>query len=51
MDVIFLVNCFFVVFNGWLCWYCFRADNRMGGWVNLFASSFNLAIILDRIIV
>jgi hypothetical protein len=50
MEYLLLINCMFVVFNGWLCWVCFRNDNRRAAWVNLFASALNAAVVLDTLV-
>lgn len=50
MDFLFALNCFFVVLNGYLCWYCFKDDNPKGGWINLFASAINAGVVAQALV-
>lgn len=39
------INVFFVFFSGYFAITCFKDENEFGGWINLFASSMNGAIV------
>lgn len=39
------INVFFVFFSAVVAYTCFKDDNDNAGWINIFASAVNLAII------
>jgi hypothetical protein len=43
------INVFFVFFSAHLAAKCFKEENNVGGWFNLFASSMNGAIVALRL--
>lgn len=43
------INVIFVFFSGYLALDCFKNENSIGGWFNLFASSLNGAIVALRL--
>ena len=43
------INVACMVFSGMLAGYCFSRDNHFGGWINLFASALNFAIVGARL--
>jgi len=43
------INVFFAFFSGWVAIGCFEDKNIGAGWLNLFASAINGAIIAVRI--
>jgi hypothetical protein len=42
------INVFFVFFSGWVAAGCFDNNNNGAGWLNLFASALNGAIIAGK---
>lgn len=44
------INVIFVFFSGYLAIECFEDEREFAGWLNLFASSLNAAIVVARIL-
>ena len=48
MDFLYIINVGCIAFSGWLAFTCFVKGNDIGGWMNVFASSLNLAIVANH---
>jgi hypothetical protein len=49
MEWLVILNAFFAVWNGYLAFDCFKDQNTKFGWLNVFASATNAAIVASHI--
>jgi hypothetical protein len=49
-DVLYLVNFVFIFVSWKIATVCFTNGNKVGGWLNVFASALNAAIIVDHFV-
>lgn len=50
IELLYLVNTYFIWFSWRLANECFEDYNVRGGWLNIFASALNAAIVADHFI-
>jgi hypothetical protein len=49
-ELLYIINLCFVWFSWRVAMHCFENDNTKAGWLNIFASALNAAIIMDHFI-
>lgn len=47
-DVLYLINFAFIFVSWHFATVCFNNGNRFGGWLNVFASALNAAIVVSH---